>query len=327
MKKYLAPGLVAVAGVVFIVVTLVQNLFSVGNAFEEMIDDFRPALEDEAIAQYRADIEGLTAVAEEFQTAVVPGMAAAMGMTPDDFGQMMQGQFPAVATGMAMLPEAGPNFAALIDTLASQQSNFMSADEIPTESLPAQTVPWGFTVIGVAAILLGVFMALRGGRLLAGIAVGLGLVIAVGSFLLSLPGKSADADDLNEALEPVYTVETVENAKAALGVIGAMGREMGETMMPAMAQQLGMDQDQLNQFLADNFPATAGAMQSMQGSLLRFTELVGIFDANLDNYDTLKPVRFTPIIWIFIVGGIVIAAAGGLALVWRREEEGGAAAA
>jgi hypothetical protein len=248
-------------------------------------------------------------------------MAEAMGMAPEEFGQMMQGQFPAVAEGMELLPEAAPTFGDLISTLAEQQSNFFSADEIPTKSLPAQTVPWGFTIVGLIAIGVGVAMVLRRGRLMSIVAMVLGGLIVLGSFVLSLPGKSADADDLNVALEPVYTVETVENAKGALAVIGAMGTEMSETMMPALAQQLGMDQDTLNQFMGENFPATAQAMQTFPDSMGRFDQLVAVFDANLDNYDVLQPVRFTPIIWMFIVGGLVILAAGALGLFWKDEVE------
>ena len=261
MRRFLAPGLVATAGLVFIIVTLVQNLFGVGTAFEEMITDFRPALQDEVIAQYRADIEGLSAVAEEFQASVAPGMAEAMGMTPEGFGAMVQEQFPAVAQGMALLPEAAPTFAGLIDTLADQQSNFQSADEIPTKTFVAQTVPWGFTIIGLIAIGIAVMMLLNRSRTYSIAALVLGVLIVAGSFVMSLPGKSADADDLNAALEPVYTVETIEGAAGALQVIGAMGEQMSGTMMPALGEQLGMDQDGLNQFMGQQFPATAQAMQ------------------------------------------------------------------
>jgi hypothetical protein len=318
MKKYVAPGLVALAGVVFIVVTLTQNLFAVGTAFEEMIGDFRPALQDDAIATYRSDIAGLGAVAEEFQTAVLPGLAQALQQTPEDLGTMLNAQFPAVAAGMAMLPEAGPQFEGLIDTLASQQSNFASADAIPTKNLPAQTVPWGFTIIGVLAIGLGVWMVLKGTRLTAILALVLGALIVIGSFVLSLPGKSADADDLNEALEPVYTVETVNGAEGALQVIGAMGEEMQGTMLPALGQMLQMDQATLNQFFGEHFPAIAQAMQTFPETMDRFDGLVTTFADNLDNYDTLKPVKFTPIIWTFIIGGFVILLGGGLGLVWSK---------
>ncbi|MCB2222824.1 MAG: hypothetical protein KQH83_01515 [Actinobacteria bacterium] len=320
MKKYVAPGMVVIAGLVFIIVTLAQNLFSVGTAFEEMIDDFRPALQDEVIQVYRDDIAGLAAVADEFQAAVVPGLAQALQMAPEAFGGMMAEQFPNVAAGMALLPEAGPQFSGLIDTLADQQANFRSADAIPTTGLPAQTVPWGFTITGLLAIGLGVWMALRGTRLASILAIALGVMIVAGSFLLSLPGKSADADDLNAALEPVYTVETVEGAGSALGVIGAMGQEMSDAMMPGLAQMLMMDQAAVQQFLGENFPATAQALQTFPASMERFDALVTTFDDNLDNYETLKPVKFTPIIWTFIAGGLLILAGGALGLLWSKEE-------
>ena len=321
MKRFVAPGLVIIAGLVFIVVTLAQNLFSVGTAFEELIDDFRPALQDEVLDQYRADIAGLAAVTDEFQTAVLPGLSQALGLTPEAMGGLLADQFPAVNDGLALLPQAVPTFGGLIDTLADQQSNFLSADEIPTKNLPAQTVPWGFTIVGLIAIGLGAFMLLKGTRLGAILALTLGVLIVVGSFVLSLPGKSGDADNLNEALEPVYTVETVEGAKGALTVIGAMGQEMGTSMMPGIGQMLGMDADALNQFFGANFPVTAQALQTLPESMGRFDQLVQTFDANLDNYETLKPVRFLPIIWIFIIGGFVIIAGGALGFFWTKDEE------
>ncbi len=36
----------------------------------------------------------------------------------------------------------------------------------------------------------------------------------------------------------------------------------------------------------------------------RFDGMVASFDANLDNYETLKPVKFVPIIWTLIISGI-----------------------
>jgi hypothetical protein len=318
--KYVAPGLVILAGVAFIVVTFAQNLFAVGSDFEEMITDFRPAIQDEVLDVYRADIAGLAAVADEFQTAVLPGLAQALGQTPEALGGVLNTQFPAVAQGMALLPQAGPTFSGLIDTLASQQDNFASADAIPTNKFVAQTVPWGFFIVGLLAIGIGVWMVLKGTRLAAIIAAVLGVLIVVGSFVLSLPGKAADADDLNEALEPVYTVETIEGAKGALTVISAMGEQMSTEMMPGLGQMLGMDMDSLNQFLGANFPATAQALQTFPDSMGRFDQLVSTFDANLDNYGTLNPVKFTPIIWIFIIGGFLMIVGGGLGVVWSKDE-------
>ena len=51
----------------------------------------------------RAERAELGAAGEEFQTRVAPEMAAALGMTAEEFGAMTQTNFPAVATGMEVL--------------------------------------------------------------------------------------------------------------------------------------------------------------------------------------------------------------------------------
>jgi hypothetical protein len=310
-------GIVIIVGVVFLVVTMVNNLFQVGPAFEEMIDDFRPILTDESLDTARADIATLEAAGTEFSTAVAPGMAQALGMTPEEFGGLMQTQFPAVAQGMEALPEITATFSGLIDTLDSQQELFASADEIPTKDLPATTVPWITAISGVLAIAAGV-MLFKPGRLWAILAVVLGAGLLVSTFALSLPQKAADADELNANLEPIYTQELIDGANASLATIAAMGEQMQTEMLPALATRLGMTGDELNAFMGANFPATAAAMQSMPESLPRFEAFVGIFDTNLENYETIKPVSFSPIIWMIVVGGAVILLAGGYCLVTKQ---------
>ena len=62
-----------------IIVALARNLFAVGPAFEEMIDDFRPWLTDESIATLNADLEMLGGAVEEFQTSMAPALGATAG--------------------------------------------------------------------------------------------------------------------------------------------------------------------------------------------------------------------------------------------------------
>ncbi|MDH3729823.1 MAG: hypothetical protein OES13_01670 [Acidimicrobiia bacterium] len=304
LRRGMAITAIAI-GVVFIAVTLIQNLFSVGPAFEELIDDFRPVLQDAALAQADGDVAALGAVGDEMQTAVIPGIAQALSMTPEDFGAFMGSEFPAVATGVAALPEIVPTFQGLIGTLGEQQALFFSADEIPTEDLPATTVPWGLLFAGIAVVAVGIVM-LRSSKLGAYLAIGLGLLLVVVPLVLTLPTKSSDADELNANLDPIYTPELVQGAEGALGVVGAMGAEMQTAMLPALGQQLGMTGDELNAFMGANFPATAGALQELPATMERFEGLTTVFADNLDNYDTIKPVSFAPIIWMVIIGGGVL---------------------
>jgi hypothetical protein len=315
--RKISGGLVILVGIVFIVVTIANNLFAVGPAFEEMIDDFRPLLLQESLDSARADIAVLDAAGQEFESAVAPGMAQALGMTPEEFGGMVQSNYPAVAQGMQALPEITGTFSGLIDTLESQQDLFASADAIPTDDLPATTVPWIITISGLLAIAAGV-MLFAPGRVWGIVATVLGVVLLIATFALSLPQKAADADELNDQLEPIYTQELIDGATASLGVVSAMGDEMQTKMLPDLAAQMGMSPDELNAFLGENFPATAAAMQSMPESLPRFQDFVGVFAVNLDNYETIQPVSFTPIIWMMVIGGALIVLAGGYCILAKQ---------
>jgi hypothetical protein len=315
--RKVSAGVVIVAGIAFLVITMMNSLFQVGPAFEEMIDDFRPVLTDASLSVAREDIAGLEAAGEEFQTVVAPGMASALGVSPEEFSGLVESQYPAVALGMAALPEITATFNGLIDTLDSQQELFASADAIPTTNLPATTVPWILTISGLLAIATGIMM-FKPGNLWAIIAVVVGSGLVLATFALSLPQKASDADQLNENLTPIYTEELIAGATQSLTVVGAMGQQMQTEMLPDLAAQLGMSQDELNTFLGENFPATAAAMQTMPETLERFEAFVAVFAANLDNYMTIQPVAFVPIVWAMIIGGALMLLAGGYCLATKQ---------
>ena len=178
-------------------------------------------------------------------------------------------------------------------------------------------MPWIITISGLLAIAAGVMLFMPG-RVWAILAVVLGAGLVIVTFALSLPQKAADADELNENLTPIYTQELIDGATGSLAIIGAMGQEMQTKMLPDLAAQMGMSPDELNAFMGENFPATAQAMQSMPESLPRFESFVGIFAMNLDNYETIQPVAFTPIIWTFLFGGLLIALSSGYCVLTKQ---------
>jgi hypothetical protein len=311
--------LIMVVGAGLVALTLISNLFAVGPAFENLITDFRPALTQQSIDTAHADIAGLSAVQTEFSTKLVPALSQQLQMTPEQFNGFVTQNFPKVAAGMAALPTAIPTFDGLINTLDKQRPLFASADAIPTKSLPATTVPWALLGAGVLVFLIGL-AALRSPKAGGAAALVVGLLLLVVPMVLSLPGKAADADQLNANLKPIYTQALVDNAKGGLATIGAMGTEMGTTMLPALATQLKMTPEQLQAFLGTNFPATAKALQTMPASLERFNGLVKVFDNNLSNYETLKPVGLARLILILMVSGGLVAALGVVSVVTARRE-------
>jgi hypothetical protein len=317
-QRKAAGAIVALVGVVLIGSILVNDLFSVGPAFERMSDGFRPAMTQETIATLQQDLQGMQATVEEFQTAGVPMFSEALAMTPEEFTAFMQEQFPEVAAGIEQLPAIAESFTSVVATLEAELENFASADAIPTTTLPATTIPWGMLVAGVALIVLGILIVVLRGRTVPIIAAVVGGLLVVVPLVLSLPTKAANADQMNENLKPVYTQELVTGAQESLAVVGAMGTQMTEEMLPALGAQLGMDEATLQAFLGDNLPATAALIAAMPEAMGRFTALVEAFDASLDDYLTLTEVAFVPIVWTLIIGGAIVLAGSLWALVAAR---------
>lgn len=315
--RRVAGSIIAVLGLVLLVSVVVNNLFRVGPDFEELVDDFRPMLAEEAIATTQSDIDQLSAVSTEFNEAIVPALSAQLGMSEDEFVAFTATNYPAVATGVAQLPAIATTFDGLVTTLDSQRELFESADAIPTESVPATTVPWGLTAVGLGALLVAFAMTRPGpiGLIAGGV---LGSAVVVATLALSLVPKANDADELNGNLEPVYTPELVAQAGGALDVVGAMGTQMQAEMLPDLGAQLGLSEAELEGFLGENFPATASALSGLPQSMERFESMTQTFDRNLDNYDTIKPVSFAPIIWTLFGAGLVILAAAGAVVALER---------
>jgi hypothetical protein len=311
----------AAVGTAFIVSVIVNSLFSVGPAFERMSDGFRPAMQPAPIGQLQQDLKGLADVNTEFGTKAVPMLSQALKMDPAEFQAFMGQQYPAVADGIQQLPAIVTQFNGVVGTLQAEQDRFVKADAIPTSNLPATMVPWGLLVAGVVLLGLGLLLIVRPVRLWAGVAAGFGAVLVIASLGLSLPGKASAADTMNGHLKPVYTAQMLTEANGALTTVGAMGTEMQTKLLPDLGQQLGMDQTQLQGFLAKNLPAMAAGIQTMPQALGRFQALLTTFDGHLADYNTAEPVRFVPVVWTLIVGGIVAFFAGLIGLVGTRKRE------
>ena len=320
MVRRSAAWVMMAVGALFITVTFTNHLFSVGPAFDRMSADFRPIMTSQEIATYRGDINNLSAAVSELQTKAMPAIATQLGMTPQAFNAFMGQQFPAVANGLQIVPSATQQFGGVIDVLDNERARFTQADQIPTNWLPAKTIPWTLLFVGIALILAG-WATLRGVINGLRFALALAVLLVVLPFGMSLPSKASSADTMNKNLEPVYTQQLITGANASLATLGAMGTEMQAKMLPALAQSLHMSGSQLQGFLATNFPTVAAELAVMPATMTRFGALVSTFSDRLGDYNTLKPVSFVPIVWMIIGGGLVVTIFTGWAFVRPREKE------
>lgn len=317
--RKVVAALVVASGAAMIAVTFANNLFNVAPSFETLMGDFRPHLTNSAITQTRSDVAGLAAAGAELQTKLSPAMAQQLGMTQTQFSAFVAQNYPQVAAGMGQLPQIAGSFDSLVTTLSQEQARFRAADAIPTKSIPATTMPWTLAGTGLVLVLVGGMMWFRP-RAGATVAVGLGALLIAVPLALSLPQKANDADKLNSHLKPVYTAALVTQAKGALTTVSGMGTQLQTTMLPALAAQLHMTPAQLQQMMTTSYPATAAALGSLPTALPRFQTMVHAFDANLGNYDTLKPVSFVPIIWTMMGLGLLTLVCGAVMLLWPRHK-------
>lgn len=311
MKRRMPSLMLGGIGIVLILVTLTANLFTAGPAFERLTDNFRPEMKAAPLAQLRQDVNGLSAVQSEFTNKAVPQLAAAVNMTPQQFSATLAQQYPAVATGLQSIPQVTREFNGVLNTLEAERARFEKADAIPTGSLPATTVPWAIAGAGILCIGVAFFMSRRRGAVSA---VVLGLLLVAGPLVLSLPGKADAADTMNSHLKPVYTAELVSGAQQSLVMMQAMGTELQTKMLPGLAQMLHMTPQQVQGYLAANFPAVTASIASMPATLARFDAMVDTFDASLDDYNTAKDTSLLPIAWMVIAAGVLVAGLGGYSL-------------
>jgi hypothetical protein len=246
------------------------------------------------------------------QSKMMPAFAQQLGMNDAQLAAYLDENFPAVAAGQKLLPQAVPQFTGLVNTLAANRAYFTSADAIPSGNLPATTVPWAILAAGVLTMAVGVWLWFTPRFAMVAVAV-LGIALIAAPLALSLPQKASDADQLNANLKPVYTQQLVSGATSSLQTLSAMGTEMQSGLLPAMADRLGLSESQLLTMLGTQFPATAAALNTLPASLGRFQHMTLVFGDNLDNFNTLKPVAFVPIVWLMIGSGIALVLVAGVA--------------
>jgi hypothetical protein len=58
----------------------------------------------------------------------------------------------------------------------------------------------------------------------------------------------------------------------------------------------------------------------MPAAMERFNGLVKVFDNNLANYNTLKPVGLANLIWTLMIAGGLVAALGSISSLRRRRD-------
>jgi hypothetical protein len=198
------------------------------------------------------------------------------------------------------------------------------------------------------------------------LAIGLALVIA--PLVLSLPGKANAGERMLGNFEPIMqpdqvatTVDYYDNVFTKLRPVALAfddetvarfkGYQQGLTglqqeapeLVPALARQLGMTPQQVQQYLAQDFPAMAQLFQALPQMGTDFSNMVGLMEqntgvfarvpagldhyqplvrtmqGNVDNYEQVSSLpSFRLFAWFFIVPGVLLIVLAGYGLYADR---------
>lgn len=325
MQRRTLGALIALVGVAFLVTVFGNGLFGASSAWEDLSDDVRPVYTDEAIAELRADAARLRAVGEEFNQNVVPTIANALGVSAAELAGRFAADFPATSAGVVALPTIAGGLEQRAALLESQQGNFRSADAIPTDDGSAVMIPWFITITGTLAIIAGLLM-MTAGRAIPAAAVALGIVMVAVPIVTTLPSKAADADALNEAVAPLFTQESIQASQSAIDTLEAMAEELSTSLIPGLAQQLGMTPAQAQAFLADNFPTITGALQQFPATIGRAQASTDLIAANTDEFADVRDVPNQTVAWTVVAGGLATIVLASIALAMNQTAVGRAEA-
>jgi hypothetical protein len=130
------------------------SMYSKASAADEMTSAFQPVFAAQSVQQARAYTNTAQAMTGELTTATLPGLASGMHMTPAQLNGMMAHSFPAVATGLAQLPQIMQRMQTATGLIEANVDNYHQSASIPWS--PGSMVSMLWFVMLPALFALGV---------------------------------------------------------------------------------------------------------------------------------------------------------------------------
>ncbi|HMC53116.1 MAG TPA: hypothetical protein VKI64_10180 [Acidimicrobiales bacterium] len=153
-----------------------------------------------------------------------------------------------------------------------------------------------------------------------GIVLVVGLVMAIGSLVISLPAKTQGVDNLTNDFRPAFRPAALAQSRQDMDTVKAMAAELDAKAIPALAAQFHTTPDQFRASLASGFPAVGAGMRQLPTILSYFDGVVGGLQAQAGNFhlaDAIpaKPFPATFVTYLFLLPGLALAGAAALGLV------------
>jgi hypothetical protein len=255
----------------------------------------------------------------------MPDLAARLGMSDAEFRAFVAQRFPAVAAFTERGPEVFTYLEPAAAQVAAQADDVEEADDFPAPGVPLTAGPWALLAAGLVVIVLGVAAHRSTGRrgsvtLAAAVAVaGLGIGLVAAPLLLTWPSKVDAAEEVAEAARVAFTPEVARAATADIYAVDAALLELGEAVVPAVAEATGQTRAEVEASLADDYPAVARLAREWESGLSASAHDLSQSQIQfMDEFHLADATPYRALPWLFLVPGLVVSAVGLGAFVLAR---------
>ncbi len=151
------------------------------------------------------------------------------------------------------------------------------------------------------------------------------IILIVGAALIIAPfgyqmfDRAPAGANMMKDFESVLTRPNVTTFQEHMHTFAAMQSDM-KRMLPALAQQMHITQDQLNQMLQQQFPGVANGMARMDKMGADFNTVITVMDRNVGNFQKADQLPMSTMPWFFVVAGGVLVLLSGAQLLLPAKE-------
>ena len=141
-----------------------------------------------------------------------------------------------------------------------------------------------------------------------------GVVLIIAPFGYKMFDRAPAGADMMKDFEPVLTRPNVTTFQGHMQTFGGMQADL-KKMMPALAKNMGMTEDQLNMMMQQQFSGIATGMGRMDTMGRDFSTVISVMDRNVENFQKADQLPMRTMPWYFVIAGVALVVLAGAQLV------------
>ena len=304
-----------IVGVGLVLAPVAFQMFTRAPKGRDMIDGFRPYMNEQTIGGFQQDMATIGEAADELVAVRAELRASGLDDTEID------ARLPLLATFEQQWPAIDADMGDMLATMRDDIGDFEAVDALPSFDL----FPWFFVVPGLliaGAAGVGLVRARRGRsttvEVLALVVLGAGVVLAPVAFQMF--ERAPKGGDMIDDFRPLMTEAKVRQIQGYFVVLGGAEGTVRTQALPLLATQAGESPEQV----LDRYPAVAEWGETWPGTSASMAPMIGAMADNLDNYAAVVALPPFPLFpWFFVVPGLLVVVFAGLG--WRDRRPRGRA--